>query len=98
MKDSVYCIYDRLSNRYGSVFSSPTDATASRQFLQMFKGADGKISSTFNDYDLCFVGTLSIETGELTSTTIARVIVQDYIQEIIPIATIEKALEKKTAE
>lgn len=58
MHDTIYIIYDRLSCRYGNVFSSASDATAERQFKSLFK--DGKGMS---DFDLCKVANFDLTTG-----------------------------------
>lgn len=91
MVDNVYCIYDRLSNRYGSVFSSPSHATASRQFKSMFQGSQGVKES---DYDLCHCGNLDISTGALHNVPTSRVNVSEYDSGNIVTDT-EKELEKQ---
>lgn len=58
MHDTIYIIFDRLSGRYGNVFSSASDATAERQFKSLFK--DGKGMS---DFDLCKVASFDLTTG-----------------------------------
>lgn len=90
MKDNIYCIYDRLSLRYGSVFSSPSDATASRQFYAMFQQSGQPI----DDYELCACGTVEIATGIMSFKGTERVPYQDYIHKPI-IKAEEKALENK---
>lgn len=74
MTDNIYCVYDRLSIRYGSVFSSPTDATASRQFVSMFN----QTPEVINDYELCAIGRLDIATGKMTSLDLVRIDYMEY--------------------
>lgn len=88
MKDNIYCIYDRLSGRYGSVFSSPTHATASIQFSNLFKQSpDDK-----KNFDLCCIAQIAISTGETTTQALQRI---DTTPEpsTTPIHDIEKSLE-----
>lgn len=88
MKDNVYCLYDRLSNRYVNVFSSATDATAKLQFEQLFKQSPEMQAH----YDLCRIGSFSIESGELTTTKLLRIDI-DPPPSGATINAIEKALD-----
>lgn len=90
MIDNIYCIYDRLSNRYGSVFSSPSHATASRQYKAMFAGSN----FNENDYELCHVGNIEISTGKTHTQDCVRVDVADFTTSNVVLDT-EKELEKK---
>lgn len=69
MSDFVYVIYNRLSRRYGSVFSSATNATAIRYFLEYLK----RFEDNPDDYELCSFGRFDIETGNLINLPLVRV-------------------------
>lgn len=88
MKDKVYCLYDRLSNRYGSVFSSPTDATAIRSAQIQFKQMNIKA----DEFDLCCVGEIDLTSGVMTSFEQVVRIDVPVAESSVPIANIEKQM------
>lgn len=91
MKDKIYLIFDRLSNRYGSVFNSATDATASRAFAHQIQQTKLQIS----DFDLCAVGELDLATGVVTAyPTPKRVDLPSHLP-VVPITEFEQSLEKE---
>lgn len=69
MQNNLYSVYNRLSLRYGDVFASPTDATASREFSTRLNSSPHLIA---DDYEVCRVGSIDIDSG--------RVIVEDPVR------------------
>lgn len=55
MKNNVYTLYNRLSNRYGQIFSFPSDGFALARLVESGIRTD--------EEELCRIGTVSIETG-----------------------------------
>lgn len=90
MKDKVYLIFDRLSNRYGNVFNSATDATASRAFVNHVNQTKLKLS----DFDLCSIGELDLATGLLTAYPTPQRVDLSIAQPAVPITEFETALEQ----
>lgn len=58
MKNYVYCIFNKLSKRYESVMSFPSDSMA---LHRLEKNIDK------DEYDLVRVGSVSIESGTIES-------------------------------
>lgn len=74
MKDEVYVIYNKLSNRYESVFSFPTDAVCIHHMQQ------GKYKR--DEYDICKIGSINITDGTLSPINPVRLdipIVEDKL-------------------
>lgn len=89
MKDLIFCVYDRLSGRYGNVFSSPTRATAEQQFKNLFQ----KQPEAQKDFDLCVFGSFEIGTGQGSFHPLERVEISlDSVKSEIPINEIEKKM------
>lgn len=65
MKNYVYVIYNKLSGRYESVMSFPSDGMA----LHRLSGNIDK-----KEYELCRVGSVDIETGVIDSCSPVRLI------------------------
>lgn len=65
MNNYVYVLFNKLSGRYESVMSFPSDAMA---LHRLNTNVDHK------EYELCRVGSISIETGVITSENPVRLI------------------------
>lgn len=65
MKNYVYVMFNKLSNRYESVMSFPSDGMA----LHRLDRAVDK-----SEYDLCRIGSINIETGVLEAEPPVRLI------------------------
>lgn len=70
MKNNLYVIYDTLSQRYGQVFSSPTDATAIRYFNGYCASVNGYQQG---DSELCRCGTIGVADGVVVGSSPVRV-------------------------
>lgn len=71
MKNYVYVVYNKLSCRYESVMSFPSDAMALHRLSQ---NVDKK------EYELCRVGSISIETGNIEPEAPVRLVWEDNEQ------------------
>lgn len=65
MKNYVYILFNKLSNRYESVMSFPSDAMA---LHRMSDRIDQK------EYELCRVGSYDIDTGVIEPCPVVRLI------------------------
>lgn len=65
MENQIYLLFNRLSGRYGSIFSFPTDAYASKAMNHYLN--ENKMS--FDEYVLFRVGSYDIATGHVTVCT-----------------------------
>ena len=65
MKNYVYVLYNKLSGRYESVMSFPSDGMALHRL-------NGNIDKS--EYELCRIGSISIEDGILESCAPVRLI------------------------
>lgn len=60
MKDYIYCLYNKLANRYEGIMSFPSDSMALHR-LGTSPNMDKKV------YDLCRIGSIEIETGVIVA-------------------------------
>ena len=58
MKDYIYCLYNKLANRYEGIMSFPSDSMALHR-LGKSPQMDKEV------YELCRIGSIEIETGVL---------------------------------
>lgn len=65
MENGIFCLYDRLANRYTDLFVSPNRITA------LVRLREAKVNSEY--FDLLHVGSLAVETGKLTVIDPVRV-------------------------
>ena len=65
MKNYVYVLYNKLSGRYESVMSFPSDGMALHRL-------NGNIDK--KEYELCRIGSISIEDGTLDTCAPVRLI------------------------
>lgn len=66
MKNYLYVLYNKLSARYESVVTYPSDAFAVNQAFKMKVPED--------EYDICRVGSIDIESGIITPEAPIRLI------------------------
>lgn len=64
MKNYVYVLYNKLSARYESIVVFPSDSSA----LYKLKGVDK------NEYELCRIGTIDVDTGIIESNSPVRLV------------------------
>lgn len=78
MKDCLYVFYNKLSNRYESVISQPTDAV----LINIIQH-----SGTFDKekYDVCKIGTIDIDSGVVESFAPIRLEIPTFEQEKLPV-------------
>lgn len=67
MKNCVFVLYNKLSQRYGDVFCYPTEAFAVNALC---KGLD---SSKLEEHELCLIGKIDISSGMLETFPPVRV-------------------------
>lgn len=67
MKNCVFVLYNKLSQRYGDVFCYPTEAFAVNALV---KGLD---SSKLEEHELCLIGKIDISSGILETHAPVRV-------------------------
>lgn len=72
MTNKVYCIYNKLSQRYGEVVCFASDGMALRRICTspLYKAA-------LDEIDLCRVGAIDIETGVMTADPPVRIAIPD---------------------
>ena len=63
MTNGLYCLYNKLSLRYGDVIAYPSDGYASARVTDMAKRGAFVLSET----ELVKVGSIDIETGVVTA-------------------------------
>lgn len=73
MNNYVYVLFNKLSNRYESVMSFPSDGMALHRL-------SSNIDKT--EYELCRVGKISIETGVIESESPVRLVWSE--EEVLP--------------
>lgn len=66
MTNNIYTIYNKLSGRYGDVMTYPSDEFAVHS-ISKFNGINS------DEFELCRVGTIDIETGCICSEAPVRV-------------------------
>lgn len=74
MKNNLYCIYNKLSQRYGDCYCFASDALAVRRLpmAPMYKGV-------IDEIEICRVASIDIETGLVTSEAPVRIAIPDDI-------------------
>lgn len=60
MKDYIYCLYNKLANRYEGIMSFPSDSMALHRL-----GKNPNLDK--DEYDLCRIGCIDISTGVISS-------------------------------
>ena len=73
MVNNVYVIYNKLSKRYGDVVSFSTDAFAVKRIKESFS----QNPESIEEIELCRVGTVDIETGNIISHAPVRIELAD---------------------
>lgn len=78
MVNQIYVIYNKLSNRYGNVFSFETDAICRSRL--------GSKEAKFNhdELEVCKVGTIDISTGVVESLPPERIEIPRH-EETLPV-------------
>lgn len=59
MKDNIYCLYNKLSNRHGDCMSFPTHAFAQRSVSERLLAAKADLG----EFELVYCGTIDIASG-----------------------------------
>lgn len=74
MENRIYCIYNKLSQRYGDCYCFASDALAVRRLpmAPMYKGV-------IDEIEICRVASIDIETGLVTSEPPVRIAIPDDI-------------------
>ena len=78
MKDCLYVFYNKLSNRYESVISQPTDAV----LINIIQHS-GKFDR--EKYDVCKIGIIDIDSGIVESNAPIRLDIPTFEQEKLPV-------------
>lgn len=68
MKNNVFTLFNKLANRYGDVFCFASDGLAVARVQPELKRA-----GTLDENELCRIGTIDIETGELVPQSPVRI-------------------------
>lgn len=68
MTNNVFTLYNKLANRYGDVFCFASDGLAVARVQPELKRA-----GTLDECELCRIGTIDIESGELTPCSPIRI-------------------------
>lgn len=71
---NLYSIYDRKAGYYLPIFQHRTDAEAIRQFTEIVVTSDTPVSKYPADFELCAIGTMDLDTGEILPEKNSRVI------------------------
>lgn len=69
MQNKIYTLYNKLSQRYGEVFATASDALAERTAHKSLE----TIRENLNDFELCRVGSIDIENGTVTTEPPIRI-------------------------
>lgn len=69
MCNNVYVLYNTLSKRYGDVFATASDGMAEKNTRLAMQHAGNDL----NDFELCRVGKIEIESGNITTEPIVRI-------------------------
>lgn len=72
MNNNVYTLFNKLSNRYGDVVSFPSDGYAVARVME-----NPNFKSHANEFELCRIGSVSIETGVITPCDVVRIALPD---------------------
>ena len=78
MKDCLYVFYNKLSNRYESVISYPTDAV----IINVIQHS-GKFDK--EKYDVCKIGVIDITTGIVESSAPVRLEIPSFEENPLPV-------------
>lgn len=78
MKDCLFVFYNKLSNRYESVISQPTDAVLINVIQHSGKYDREK-------YDVCKIGTIDIDSGIVESSAPVRLEIPTFEEEKLPV-------------
>lgn len=68
MTNNVFVLFNKLANRYGDVFCFASDGLALARVQPELKRA-----GTLDECELCRIGTIDIETGDLTPQSPIRI-------------------------
>lgn len=90
MKNVIYTLYNKLSQRYGEVFATASDALAERTAHKSLE----TIRESLDDFELCRVGEIDIETGTVTTEAPRRI--QWQIKNDMPLKETKFDETKKT--
>lgn len=71
---NLYSIYDRKAGYYLPLFQKRSEAEAIREFTECVKMHDGPIAQYPSDFELCELGQMDLDTGEILPAKNARVI------------------------
>jgi len=71
---NLYSLYDRKAGYYLPIFQRRTDAEAVREFTEAVTMSEGPISKYPSDFELCELGQMDLDTGEIIPAKNARVI------------------------
>lgn len=72
MLNRVYCIYNKLSQRYGEVVCFASDNMAVRRIC-----VSPLYKSSLDEIEICRVGAIDVETGVMTSEPPVRIAIPD---------------------
>lgn len=89
MCNNVYSLYNKLSCRYGDVVSFPSDGYALARVME-----NPNLKSHINEFELCRIGSVSVETGVITPCGVVRIAFPD-IPEKLPVNESNPADESK---
>lgn len=78
MKDCLYVFYNKLSNRYESVISQPTDAV----LINVIQHS-GKFDK--EKYDVCKIGVIDITSGVVNSFSPVRLEIPSFEENPLPV-------------
>lgn len=62
MTNNIYALYNRLSLRYGDVYSFPSDGYAANQLRRAMVNDKQDLTT---EYELCNVGSIDIDSGTI---------------------------------
>lgn len=79
MQNNIYCLYNKLSGRYGDVISFPSDGYAVARVME-----NPNLKSHITEVELCRIGSVSVETGVITPCGVVRIAFPD-IPEKLPV-------------
>lgn len=71
MLNNVYVVYNNLTLRYGDVLAFPSDKYAIKRVLSNIDKVN--LEETIQEIELCRIGTINIESGELIAHSPIRI-------------------------
>lgn len=71
---NMYSIYDRKAGYYLPIFQTRSDAEAVRHFTEIVVSSETPISKYPSDFELCQLGTIDLDSGEILPEKNSRVI------------------------